>query len=154
MLAPAKKPAAEGEPAPRRVFWAEDALDDQFLIRTAAEGIRPRPEVVFFEDGNLLLDALKAERPRLVVLDIRMPRLDGIETLKRIRTQPGFHNLPIVMFSTAMVEEEVAVCKELRVRDFIQKPSHYADFSDAVAKIVGGTLRERPAARPERRAVT
>jgi CheY-like chemotaxis protein len=154
-LAPARKNGTEAPAAAaRRVFWAEDALDDQFLIRTAAEAIRPRPEVVFFEDGNLLLEALKAERPRLVVLDIRMPRLDGIETLKRIRAQPGFHNLPVVMFSTAMVDEEVAACRELRVRDFIQKPSHYADFADAVAKIVGGTVRERPAAKPERRAVT
>ena len=132
--------------AARRVFWAEDALDDQFLIRTAAEALRPRPELVFFEDGDILLEALQKERPRLVVLDIRMPRLDGIETLKRIRAQPGFHNLPVVMFSTAMVETEVATCQELRVRDYIQKPSHYADFANAVAKIVGGTPRERPVA--------
>lgn len=138
----------------RRVFWAEDALDDQFLIRTAAEALRPRPELVFFEDGDILLEALQKERPRLVVLDIRMPRLDGIETLKRIRAQPGFHNLPVVMFSTAMVESEVATCRELRVRDYIQKPSHYADFSEAVAKIVGGTVRERPSSKPERRVVS
>lgn len=153
MVPSAKTDAAAKPAAARRVFWAEDALDDQFLIRTAAEGIKPRPDIVFFEDGDLLLQALKDERPRLVVLDIRMPRLDGIQTLKAIRAHPGYHNLPVTMFSTAMVEAEVAACKEMRVKDFIQKPSHYADFSEAVARIVGGTLRERPAAKPERRAV-
>ena len=152
VLAASSRPSAEAAPAAaRRVFWAEDALDDQFLIRTAAEGLKPRPEIVFFEDGDVLLDALKGERPRLVVLDIRMPRLDGIQTLKAIRAQPGFHNLPVVMFSTAMVDTEVEACRQMRVRDYVQKPSHYAEFSEAVAKIVGGKMREPLAVKPERR---
>jgi CheY-like chemotaxis protein len=127
---PASKPA-------RTVFWAEDAMDDQFLIRTAVEGMKPRPELTFFEDGELLLDALAKKRPDLVVLDIRMPRLDGIETLRRIRARPGMRNLPVVMFSTAMIEEEVAECKQLEVRDFLQKPGHYSEFSAAVERIIG-----------------
>jgi two-component system response regulator len=125
-----------GKPA-RTVFWAEDAMDDQFLIRTAVEGMKPRPEVTFFEDGELLLDALGRKKPDLVVLDIRMPRLDGIQTLRRIRARPGMRNLPVVMFSTAMLDEEVAECKSLEVRDFLQKPGHYSEFSAAVERIVG-----------------
>jgi two-component system response regulator len=132
--------AADGVPS-RKVFWAEDALDDQFLIRTAVESLRPRPEVVFFEDGDVLIEALRRERPRLVVLDIRMPRLDGIATLRQIRALPGFHNLPVVMFSTAMLDEEVRACQDLKARDFVQKPAHYAEFAEAVARVVGGKVR-------------
>lgn len=131
---------ADGTPS-RKVFWAEDALDDQFLIRTAVEALRPRPEVQFFDDGDVLMEALRHERPRLVVLDIRMPRLDGIATLRQIRAIPGFHNLPVVMFSTAMIEEEVQACQELKARDFVQKPAHYAEFAEAVARVVGGKPR-------------
>lgn len=127
----------------RTVFWAEDAMDDQFLIRTAVEGMKPRPELTFFEDGELLLDALGRKRPDLVVLDIRMPRLDGIETLRRIRSRPGMRNLPVVMFSTAMLEEEVAECKSLEVRDFLQKPGHYSEFSEAVERIIGNKAQPR-----------
>jgi CheY-like chemotaxis protein len=139
--------AADGAPS-RKVFWAEDALDDQFLIRTAVESLRPRPEVQFFEDGDVLMEALRHERPRLVVLDIRMPRLDGIATLRQIRALPGFHNLPVVMFSTAMLDEEVRICQELKARDFVQKPAHYAEFADAVARVVGGKPRAASATAP------
>lgn len=137
---PRSKPL--GKPA-RTVFWAEDAMDDQFLIRTAVEGMKPRPEVTFFEDGELLLDALGRARPDLVVLDIRMPRLDGIQTLRRIRARPGMRNLPVVMFSTAMLDEEVAECKALEVRDFLQKPGHYSEFSAAVERIIGNKAQPR-----------
>jgi two-component system response regulator len=131
---------SDGTPS-RKVFWAEDALDDQFLIRTAVEALRPRPEVAFFDDGDVLMEALRHERPRLVVLDIRMPRLDGIATLRQIRAVPGFHNLPVVMFSTAMIDDEVKACQELKARDFVQKPAHYAEFAEAVARVVGGKPR-------------
>jgi CheY-like chemotaxis protein len=133
---PTPKPA-------RTVFWAEDAMDDQFLIRTAVEGMKPRPELTFFEDGEMLLDALMRKKPDLVVLDIRMPRLDGIETLRRIRSRPGMRNLPVVMFSTAMIDEEVAECKQLEVRDFLQKPGHYSEFSAAVERIIGNKAQPR-----------
>lgn len=118
-------------------------MDDQFLIRTAVEGMKPRPELTFFEDGEMLLDALSKKRPDLVVLDIRMPRLDGIETLRRIRARPGMRNLPVVMFSTAMIDEEVAECKQLEVRDFLQKPGHYSEFSAAVERIIGNKAQPR-----------
>ena len=135
-------PKSASKPA-RTVFWAEDAMDDQFLIRTAVEGMKPRPEVTFFEDGEMLLDALGKKRPDLVVLDIRMPRLDGIETLRRIRARPGMRNLAVVMFSTAMIDEEVAECKQLEVRDFLQKPGHYSEFSAAVERIIGNKAQPR-----------
>lgn len=118
-------------------------MDDQFLIRTAVEGMKPRPELTFFEDGEYLLDALAKKKPDLVVLDIRMPRLDGLETLRRIRSRPGLRSLPVVMFSTAMVEEEVAECKSLEVRDFVQKPGHYSEFSAAVERIIGNKVPAR-----------
>ena len=133
------------------MFWAEDDLDDQFLIRTAAESLKPRPEITFFEDGDVLLDAVAKKRPDLVVLDIRMPRLDGVETLRRLRARPGLRNLPVAMFSTAMVDSEVAECKALEVRDFLQKPAHYSEFSAAVARIVGAQEREVEAESPRRR---
>lgn len=93
--------------APGCIFWAEDALDDQFLIREAAKHLKPIPNIAFFGDGQALLNGLAHSKPDRIVLDIRMPRLDGIQSLKAIRQRPYLRNVPVVMFSTAMLSEEV-----------------------------------------------
>jgi CheY-like chemotaxis protein len=134
-------PAPPAGPA-ATVFWAEDAFDDQFMIREVARGIRPRHAITFFNDGQALLDALRDETPELIVLDIRMPRLDGVATLKAIRKQPAFAQIPVIMFSTAKLDAEVAACEKLGVQAFLQKPARFEDFSQAVRSIVDGTAAE------------
>lgn len=137
-----KKRSSTGKPL---IFWAEDAVDDQYLIQHALRSHRPAPEVVFFEDGQALLDALGRAKPDRVVLDIRMPRLDGIATLRAIRQRPGLRRLPVVMFSTGLLEDEVAQCKALEVQAFVQKPLDLDEFNAAVAAIVAGEAGVRQA---------
>jgi CheY-like chemotaxis protein len=132
-----------GHPRPPRIYWAEDDRDDQFLIREAVRGTTPA--ITFFDDGHALLKSLGHSKPDRVVLDIQMPRLDGIETLKAIRKRPGMRSLPVVMFSTAMIDEEVATCKSLEIQAFVQKPANFDEFAAAVAGIVDGTSEHRAA---------
>lgn len=118
-----------------RILWAEDGLDDQYLIKHALDQIKQPPKVHFVEDGRQALEAIGQARPSLVVLDINMPILDGVETLRRLRAADKTSNVPVVVFSTGREEDAVAVCKGLGVVEYIQKPFHYADFNREVARI-------------------
>jgi CheY-like chemotaxis protein len=117
------------------VVWAEDAEGDQVLIRSAldaAEGER----IQFAKDGAEAVEAVKQQRPDLVVLDINMPNVDGIEALRRLRAQPDLADVPVVMFSTAKNEDEVLVCEQLGIAAFIQKPVQFEEFTKAVRGII------------------
>jgi CheY-like chemotaxis protein len=135
-----------GQVQSRAVYWAEDALDDQFLIRAALEDRKSQAEVTFFLDGQALLDELAHTKPARVVLDINMPGLGGIETLQAIRQRPALLRLPVTMFSTAMRDGDVEACKRLDVDAFVQKPSDFNDFAQAVIGIVSGQIHTRRAA--------
>jgi CheY-like chemotaxis protein len=137
---------SRGQAQSTAIFWAEDALDDQFLIRAALEDRNLPVEVTFFLDGRALLDALAQRQPARVVLDINMPGLGGIETLQAIRQRPTLRRLPVTMFSTAMRSRDVEACKMLEVDAFVQKPSDFEAFAEAVIGIVSGQIQSRRAA--------
>lgn len=125
--------------ASRAIYWAEDDPADQFMIREAARGAKPSASITFFEDGGALVDAVAKVRPEQVVLDIRMPRMSGVEALEALRRDPRNDDLPIVMFSTALVDGELETCVRLGVQAFVQKPSDFAAFEVAVGAILDGT---------------
>ncbi|HJQ93498.1 MAG TPA: response regulator [Candidatus Thermoplasmatota archaeon] len=117
------------------ILWAEDGLDDQYLIKHALGQLPLAPKVEFVEDGEAVLGALGAGHPDLVVLDLNMPVLDGVATLRRLKAADGTKAIPVVVFSTGREETAVQTCKRLGVVDYIQKPFHYNDFTTAVARI-------------------
>ena len=135
------------EPTVTRILWAEDGLDDQYLIKHALGQLGDVPKVDFVEDGSEALRHLAKGHPDLVVLDVNMPVLDGLETLRRIRADAKTKELPVVVFSTGREEKAVAISKDLGVLDYVQKPFHFNEFTAAVKKIIafakGG--KEKPA---------
>lgn len=124
----ARKPS----PLPPRVIWAEDALDEQFLIRHALNQVRDAPQVTFVSDGVAAILAVEAQRPDLLVLDINMPRMDGLTALREVRERANGKDLPVVVFSTAREERDVATAQELGVKAFVQKPGPFQEFCSAV----------------------
>ncbi|MEZ4593573.1 MAG: response regulator [Chloroflexota bacterium] len=87
----------------------------------------------------------KPPRPGLVLLDIRMPVMDGIECLRRIREQPQLKRIPIVMLTTSKEEEDLIRGYELGCNAFIQKPVDFDGLSEAVRVIhLFWTLTELP----------
>lgn len=138
----APKAHQQGAPSPGAlgtgggtILWAEDGPDDQYLIRHALAQMPAAPRVRFVEDGKSALEALASAPPDLLVLDVNMPLLDGVETLRRIRSDRGLQGLPVVVFSTGREEGAVAQCRRLGVAEYIQKPFHYDDFARAVQRI-------------------
>ena len=127
------------------ILWAEDDRQDQQLILAALEDARPAPRLVFAEDGVALLEAVGRRPPDLVVLDLKMPRMGGLETLRRLRGEPATKHVPVVIFSSGSLPDEVAQCRKLGVLDTVQKPIEFGAFVAAVRGIVRHAVVARDA---------
>ena len=71
----------------------------------------------------------------LVLLDIRMPKVDGVEVLRQLKADPEFRKLPVIMLTTTDDLREVERCHQLGCNIYIQKPIDYDKFADAIRRI-------------------
>lgn len=117
------------------ILWAEDNAQDRFFIEESLADLDAQG-VALVSDGIFLLEALGRGRPGLVVLDLKMPRLGGIETLRKIRGHPEWMTLPVVIFSSGERPAEIAQCRALGVDEIVQKPLDFDGFTSAVQRIV------------------
>ena len=84
-------------------------------------------------------------RPGLILMDIRMPVMDGIECLRHVKSNPQFMTIPIIMLTTSKVDGDRVLSYELGCNTFIQKPVDFEKFAEAVRAIqVYWTLSELP----------
>ena len=130
---------------PVTILCAEDDEDDQLLIREAFEESLVRTDLRFVHDGEDLLDYLhrrgrhdgpgKAPRPGVILLDLNMPRMDGREALREIRSTPSFHDIPIIVLTTSKAEEDVLRAHELGVNSFIAKPVTFTDMVEVMRAV-------------------
>jgi CheY-like chemotaxis protein len=96
-----------------------------------------------FEDGQQVLDFLfrRGERCRepdtayLLLLDIRMPKVDGVGVLQQLKADPELRRLPVIMLTTTDDPREVQRCHEVGCSHYIVKPVDYLQFADAVTKL-------------------
>ncbi len=101
-----------------RLLVAEDDPDDQYFFQEAIEVIGPQKvELHFVWDGAQLIKLLRekiqgAPRHNLVVLDLNMRVMDGRTTLREIRSDPAFADIPVVVLTTSSDEEDIAYCKQ------------------------------------------
>lgn len=102
------------------VLVVEDESDIAHLIQFHLE--REGFPTVVANSGRVGLDMVERERPRLVVLDIMLPDLDGLEVCRRMKRDPNTRNIPIVMVTARGEESDVVVGLELGAEDYITKP--------------------------------
>lgn len=109
------------------VWIVDDDEDDQLIIQSAFGDLDLSVEVLLLNDGTELLPKLYecAELPRLILLDVNMPRQNGFETLKEIRNVPDFADLPIVMLTTSTDSEDREQSLSLGATHFLTKPLTY-----------------------------
>ncbi|GAA4325781.1 response regulator [Flaviaesturariibacter amylovorans] len=124
------------------IFYAEDDLDDLYLFQLAFERV-PDIRIRHFSNGAELLEALaatpEAELPRLIVLDLNMPQLDGRETLALLRQNAGYAAIPVLLFTTSNSVEDRSFAKQWNV-DFLTKPILFEDL-EALAVQLGDRCR-------------
>ncbi|MEO6992761.1 MAG: response regulator [Lacunisphaera sp.] len=126
------------------ILIVEDDEGHAILMRQNLELAGLDNPVEHFRDGQAALDFLfqrnparqrEAGRIYLLLLDIRMPKVDGIEVLRRIKSDPELHQLPVIMLTTTDDAREVARCHELGCNVYIQKPVDYEKFADAIHRL-------------------
>lgn len=96
-----------------------------------------------FEDGQQVLDYLfcrgerkrERETPYLLLLDIRMPKVDGVEVLRQLKQDEELRKIPIIMLTTTDDPREVERCHALGCSNYVVKPVDYGQFADAISKM-------------------
>lgn len=127
-----------------KILIVEDDEGHAILIRENLEMAGLKNQIEHFRDGQAILDYFfnpdgKAVRDHsgtyLVLLDIRMPKVDGIEVLRRIKSDPELRKLPVIMLTTTDDSREVERCHQLGCSVYIQKPVDYDKFTEAIRRL-------------------
>jgi CheY-like chemotaxis protein len=85
--------------------------------------------------GKSGLPAFDPSRSHLLLLDIRMPKVDGVEVLRRIKTHPVYRKMPICMLTTTDDPREVERCHELGCNHYLVKPVDYGKFAESITRL-------------------
>lgn len=128
------------------ILMADDDADDRLLTREAFEESRLVNDLRFVEDGEELMEYLQrrgkytdpasSPRPGLILLDLNMPRKDGREALKEIKSDPNLKQIRIVILTTSKAEEDIYRTYDLSAASYITKPVTFADMAE-VTKVLG-----------------
>ena len=126
------------------ILLTDDDEGHRILIEENLRASGLEQPLIVFEDGRELLDFLHDLHPRhrfdrrhpyLALLDIHMPRMDGLETLRRIRSEPKLRCLPVIMLTTTDDSREVGRAYELGCSCYLAKPVDFARFTEAVQRL-------------------
>ena len=130
---------------PVEILLAEDEPSDADLCMRALRRKNVANRVVWVQDGAEALDFLfargsyasraDADRPRLLLLDIMMPRVDGFEVLRQLRADERFATMPVVIMTSSAEERDIVKSYDLRVNSYVPKPVDFASFQHAVEEV-------------------
>lgn len=125
-------------PLPKSILLVEDDADDQYLFQDAIRLIDMELELSIAGNGHDALMKLKESTilPDLVVLDLNMPKMDGIQCLKELRLDPRLQNLTVVMYTTSASPYDERIAMREGATGFVQKPSDYQNFCSMVRETV------------------
>ncbi|MBU3911202.1 MAG: response regulator [Candidatus Omnitrophica bacterium] len=116
----------------RRVLIVDDEpeLAKIVQVRLAADGY----EVIRAENGQEALDKAESEKPELILLDVMMPKMHGLEALRRLKEKPETKDIPVVMLTAKDDKEAVSEASSLGAKDYITKPFNTEALLAAVKK--------------------
>ena len=126
------------------ILIVDDDEGHAVLVRSSLEEAGLNNEIEHFPDGQAALDFLfhrgsgphmKKGRPYLILLDIRMPKVDGVEVLRQLKADKELHKLPIIMLTTTEDPREVDRCHDLGCNVYLQKPVDYGKFAEAMRRL-------------------
>jgi CheY-like chemotaxis protein len=126
-----------GEPV--LVMLVEDNADHAELVIRTMEDHRIANRILHFTDGQTALDYLlrrgqyespeSSPRPHMILLDLRLPRVDGLEVLQAIKQQEGTKSIPVIILTTSEAERDVARAYDNYVNSYLVKPVGFEEFS-------------------------
>ena len=127
------------------IVMADDDEDDRIFAKDAFEANHLDVDMRFVEDGEQLMDYLyhrgdysdpeSSPRPGLILLDLNMPRKDGREALKEIKTDRTLCTIPVVVLTTSSAEEDIIHTYQLGVNSFITKPVTFPGLVEVIRQM-------------------
>ena len=127
------------------ILLVEDNPDDEALTKRALERNHLANEIAVVRDGEEAVQFLFGEgdyedrdttiQPQLILLDLKLPKLDGIEVLRRIRADDRTKLIPVVMLTTSDEERDRIRSYTFHVNSFVRKPVDFSEFTQAIQQI-------------------
>ena len=134
--------SAGDESVPIEVLLVEDDPGDVLMTREAFEEHKVRNHLNVVSDGADALAYVRREgefanavRPDLILLDLNLPKRDGREVLKEMKTDPDLREIPIVVLTTSSAESDVLASYQLHANAYVTKPVDFERFISAVKQI-------------------
>jgi len=125
----------------KRILIVDDNPNDAELVVEALKGQKLDGEVELLRDGAEALDYLYRRgvfagvgpgQPCVVLLDIKMPKVDGLEVLRQMKSDPLLRTVPVVMLTSSREERDVTRSYELNANGYVVKPLDFSEFTSAV----------------------
>lgn len=129
---------------PTHILLAEDDPDDRMLTRRAIVENRTETTVAAVTNGEELMQYLTREgpygeadapRPDLILLDLNMPRMDGREALREIKSDADLRRIPVVVLTTSEAEQDILQSYDLGVNAFVTKPVSFDALAEAMQSL-------------------
>ncbi|QRR00245.1 response regulator [Dyadobacter sandarakinus] len=121
----------------KAIFIADDDSDDRFFIKNAITSSDIKAEVIEAEDGLALIALLKstAQEASLIIVDMNMPKMNGMETISHVRQIPGIQEVPVVIISTSPGEHLADKASRAGVAAVYKKPNSLEEFDRLVQQL-------------------
>ena len=129
----------------KKILLVEDNPDDELLTLLAIKDNNIVNEVIIAHDGKEALDYLfgtgpyinrdLSKMPQVVLLDLKLPKVDGLEVLQQIRTNPLTQLLPVVILTSSKEEADIIKSYELGANSYIRKPVDFEQFSESIKQL-------------------
>jgi two-component system, response regulator len=132
------------------ILLVEDNADDAGLTVRAFQKNNIYNTLLHLSDGKEALDFIFCEgiyenrvltdHPRLILLDLKMPKVDGIEVLKRIKSDDRTKDIPVVMLTSSNENNDINLCYQLGANSYIVKPVEYSGFVKVIGNLANNWL--------------
>ena len=119
------------------ILLVEDNPDDEALTRRALQRNNVKNELIVARDGQEALDYLLGggRLPHLILLDLKLPKIDGLEVLRRLRADERTRLLPVVILTSSNEERDLVSSYRLGANSYVRKPVDFNEFSEAARQL-------------------
>jgi CheY-like chemotaxis protein len=128
------------------LLMADDDPDDRFLTQEACRELMSCGDLRFVEDGEELMHYLRRQgkyadprvspRPKLILLDLNMPKKDGRRALAEIKGDPDLRSIPVAIWTTSEEKEDRIQCLKAGADDYVTKPAGYVELLSSIERLV------------------
>jgi len=128
----------------KTILLAEDNMNDVELTLLALSEYNLANEIVVVSDGVEVMDYLRLQgrfsgrapgNPVVILLDLKMPRMDGLEVLREVKSDPSLKIIPVVMITSSREEQDLVQSYSLGVNAYVVKPVEFNQFIDAIKQV-------------------